>query len=124
MDFSGPDAGFAAGWQPLADTSHVDVYRYTGSPLTGLFERKPMDVNLSAFPNPASDFIRVQLESPEEQEWLLLLNDANGRLLHKETIEKTNHWNTTLGLHSLPAGWYTLTVSTAKGMATKKVLKQ
>ena len=124
MDFSGPDAGFAAGWQPIADTSHVDVYRYTGSPLTGLFERKPLNVNFSAYPNPASDFIRVQLESPEEQEWLLLLNDANGRLLYKEVIEKTNHWNTTLGLQPLPTGWYTLTVSTAKGVATRKVLKR
>ncbi len=95
-----------------------------GRPGKTLFERKPLNVSLLVSPNPASDFVNVELESPVESEFLLLLNDASGRLLRKEMIEKTNHRDASLDLRSLPAGVYTLTVSTNEGVATRKIVKQ
>lgn len=124
VDFYDDHTGFASGWRGNQDTLSGPIYRYIGSPLTGLFNREPLNVSLTIFPNPASDFAQIQISSPATAEFWLLLNDANGRLLHKEVIGKTDHWSTSLDLRDLPAGIYTVTVSSGEGMLVQKIVKQ
>ena len=124
LAFSDDETGFGTGWQPLTDSSHPDVYSYSGSSLVGLFDRKPLNVNLSVSPNPTVDFVRLELEAAQPDNFLLLLNDASGRLLQKQVFEKTDRWNTLLDLRTLPLGVYTVTVSTKEGVTVQKVMKQ
>lgn len=124
LDFYDDNTGVATGELHLQDSFYYTVFNYIGSPLTGLFNQEPLNVSLTVSPNPASDFARVQITSPVAAECWLLLNDANGRLLHKEVIAKTDQWNTSIDLRDLPAGIYTVTVSSAEGMVVQKVVKQ
>ncbi len=120
--FSSPTVGYAGEWQPADHPTRM--YKYTGSPLTGLFSGQTLEAEISLAPNPASDHLRVQIETSEPAEFMFLLNDAQGRLIDRKTIDKTAQGNARFDLNSLPAGIYTLTVSSGKGYLTKKFVKQ
>ncbi len=120
--FSSPTVGYAGEWQPADHPTRM--YKYVGSPLTGLFSGQTLEAEISLAPNPATDQLRVQIETSEPAELMFLLNDAQGRLIDRKTIDKTAQGNTRFDLNSLPAGIYTLTVSSGKGYLTKKFVKQ
>ncbi|MCB9040069.1 MAG: T9SS type A sorting domain-containing protein [Lewinellaceae bacterium] len=120
--FASPTVGYAGEWQPANHPTRM--YQYAGSPLSGLLSGKPLDAELTVFPNPASDFASVQVKTAQPLDFLLLLNDAQGRLVERQVFQKTDSFSASLGLQALPAGWYTLTVSTREGVVVRKVLKQ
>lgn len=120
--FSSPTVGYAGEWQPADHATRM--YKYSGNPLTGLFSGQTLKAEISLAPNPATDQMRVQIETKEPAEFILLLNDAQGRLIDRKTIDKTAQGNARFDLNNLPAGIYTLTVSSGKGYLTKKFVKQ
>ena len=120
--FASPTVGYAGELQPANHPTRM--YKYAGSPLSGLLSGKPLDAELTVFPNPASDFASVQVKTAQPFDFLLLLNDAQGRLVERQVFPKTDTFSTTLDLQALPSGLYTLTVSTREGAVVRKVLKQ
>ncbi len=120
--FASPTVGYAGEWQPADHPTRM--YKYAGDPLSGLLSGKSLDAEVEVFPNPASDFISVKVKTAQAADFLLLVNDAQGRLVERRVFEKTNLVNVSLDLRSLPAGMYSVTLSTAGGVAIRKVLKQ
>ena len=120
--FASPTVGYAGEWQPANHPTRM--YKYAGSPLSGLLSGKQLDAELTVFPNPASDFASVHVKTAQPFDFLLLLNDAQGRLVERQVFPKTDTFSTTLDLQALPSGLYTLTVSTREGAVVRKVLKQ
>jgi len=76
---------------------------------------------LAVFPNPATDYITVQLahNTAELLEWRLI--DAGGRTLRSGTTEAARF---DLPVYDLPAGLYGLQVVTAQGTAMQPFLRQ
>jgi hypothetical protein len=74
-------------------------------------------------PNPAADYFDVQIETAEPDEFVLLLHDAQGRLLERRTLGKTDAGRARFDVSQLPAGVYTLTVSSERGYLTQVVSK-
>lgn len=120
--FSSPSVGYAGEWQPADHPTRM--YKYTGNPLTGLFSGQTLEAEVNLSPNPATDQLRVQIKTAEPVEFTLLLNDAQGRLIDRKTIDKTAEGNAQFDLTNFPAGIYTLTVSSEKGYLTQKIVKQ
>jgi len=124
LNFWDADTGYATEMKISTATDPTKIFRYTGSPITGLFERKPLNINLAVSPNPASDFVRIDWSAPVPGDFWVLLNDAQGRLIDHKTINQTAQGNAQFELTNRPAGIYTLTVSSEKGCLTKKFVKQ
>ncbi len=120
--FRSPTLGYAGEWQPADHPTRM--YRWAGDPLSGLLSGKPLDAEVSVFPNPASDFVSVEIKAPQAADFLLLVNDAQGRLVERRVFEKTNTVSASLDVRSLPAGVYTLTLSTRDGMSARQFVKQ
>ena len=122
MKFASPTVGYAGEWQPVDHRNKM--YKYAGSPLTGLLSGQELVADISVSPNPTSDVLTVQVTTQEPSPFSLLLHDTQGRLIDQITLEKTTAVNATFPMRHLPAGVYSITVCSDKGSLTKNVVKQ
>lgn len=120
--FASPTLGYAGGWQPNAMTTRM--YKYNGNPLVGLFSGVALNADVTLAPNPVSEHLQVRVQVAEPASFTLLLNDAQGKLMERKTLEPSADIQTDFDVHRLPAGVYTLTVSSEKGFLTRKIVKQ
>ena len=115
----------AVGWagesQPVDHKTQLFKHN---PPLVGLFSPNQLVAEVSVLPNPASDEVRVHVQARETGDFWVLLNDAQGRLIKKETEDGVSEFDKTFEIKNLPAGTYTLTVTGAKGSLTRKLVKQ
>ncbi|PSR11421.1 MAG: hypothetical protein DA408_07595 [Bacteroidetes bacterium] len=74
---------------------------------------------VSLFPNPARDFVQVQLPENSRNSFTVNLFDTQGRLLRREVLAGGQ----LLDLRSLSQGMYTLTATTADRCYTGKLVK-
>ncbi|TAE59217.1 MAG: hypothetical protein EAZ89_02685, partial [Bacteroidetes bacterium] len=107
-EFLDENTAFAGEWQN--PNSKGKYYRYTGSPLLGIFGHSALDATLSLAPNPTRDYAEVTVTASQPGQYVLLLHDLQGRLLYQTTSEVTALWSTRLDLGALPAGVYSVTV--------------
>lgn len=89
-----------------------------GEPLSNNFE-------LKIFPNPATEYVMVDLQSEEIKDGIIQMYDMNGRLVYNEkfnVIEGPNR----IDLADLNSSQYILKVSTASGevLQTLKLIKR
>lgn len=119
--FNSPTVGYAGGAQPTGRATRM--YKYNGSPLTGLLANRTLAAHVAVMPNPAADFATVTVEVEQPDTFLFLLNDAQGRLLQRQVVDKTTQANVRFDLKNVPAGVYTITVSTEKGHLVKQIVK-
>lgn len=122
MDFASPTIGYGGEWQPATHPSRM--YKYIGNPLVGLFSNRELEAQVALSPNPASDVLLVQIEVADPLDFVLLLNDMEGRLIERKTLDKTVQGNIQFDMKGLSSGVYALTVSTEKGYLTRKITKQ
>ncbi|MEK7256340.1 MAG: T9SS type A sorting domain-containing protein, partial [Bacteroidota bacterium] len=120
--FRSPAIGYAGEY--LTSGHPTRMYKYAGDPLSGILSGKFLHAEISTFPNPASDFISVNVQTAQPAEILLLLNDASGRLVQREVFSKTTDLSHVLDLRQLAAGIFTLTISTKDGSVARQVVKQ
>jgi len=59
----------------------------------------------------------------EPSEFIILLHDAQGRLLARQTLDKTSTGNAQFDMSGLAAGVYTVMVSSKGGYLTRRVVK-
>jgi len=111
--FNSPTVGYGGELQP---SDHVTrMYKYAGNPLVGLLAGLELDAQVTLSPNPTSDFLNVHLEVAEPAEFVLMLHDAQGRLMIQKNLDPATIINTQLDLGPFPAGTYTLSISSEKG---------
>lgn len=71
-------------------------------------------IHVTVFPNPTSDLVYIQAESEISS---ILLMDLSGKLI------LNNQLNTVVKMDNLPNGIYLLTITTAQGTITKRIVK-
>ncbi len=100
--FASPTIGYAGEWQPADHPTRM--YKYASDPLSGLLSGDPLDAEVSVFPNPASDFVSVNVKVAQPTDFLLLVNDAQGRLVERQVFQKTDLVAASIDLRGLPSG--------------------
>jgi hypothetical protein len=81
---------------------------------TGI-EETYINLEVSAYPNPTTDFLHLKIENNDYQKLSYQLYDLQGRLLQSDVL--TNHL-TTINMENLPGSTYFLSVS-----RNQKILK-
>ncbi len=111
------------GWAGEAQQfSHkTKLYQCTG--IVGLLTPAALDAEVTLSPNPASDVVRLQVRAKEAGDFWVLLNDAQGNLLHKIEVNGVADFSKDLNVKDLPAGLYTVTVSGTGGSVSRGVAK-
>jgi len=100
-----------------------NVYKYIGTPLSGLLNPKPIDINMAVSPSPASDHIILNIEGIHPADYWILINDITGKLMFKAEITKETVFSKTMDVSALAKGLYAITVSNSQGLRTQKFMK-
>ncbi len=90
--------------------------------LSGIHSLSSAKNSLSLFPNPGAAFINIVFEKAVNSEASIIISNLQGQI-----VKQKNSWidqNTELDIFRLPPGIYILTVETAKGTFTKKMIKR
>jgi len=96
-----------------------------GAPTPVVLAAEPGLESVAVAPNPAADWVDVQLRSAYRGLVELTLTDASGRTLRRQHVQKTtDQLRQTLPLQGLPTGLYFLRVGQGAQKNVRKVLKQ
>ena len=88
------------------------------APPTGIAEQGEGMPSVSLFPNPSTGIVNVVLENVDDMSAVLDIYDANGRIVLRQEL---GNQATIVNLEGHPAGVYYLTISTSRGVTTKKL---
>jgi hypothetical protein len=90
--------------------------------ITTVAENIDVLVNVKVFPNPVSDLVNIQFESPTTEEIILTVLDSQGKLVKKDIVE-INSSEKQLSLQDLAGGIYYLRLTKGKNINVYKVVK-
>ena len=99
-------------WQAYADTitRNVTNYYFTYEPYfpTGISTVQNIQINLTTYPNPATDIIHLNAELPAQAAVTVGIYDAQGKLLRKQDAAPTQQLRLQMVVADLPSGTYIL----------------
>ncbi|MEA1898930.1 MAG: T9SS type A sorting domain-containing protein, partial [Bacteroidota bacterium] len=97
---------------------------YKGFPKPSSINTMSLDIDISIYPNPATDFINVELYSKRNEQIRYSLLDMTGRVI-EQGVWNSNSSNSsfTLNLSNVIKGVYLLKLSTDERQSTFRVLK-
>lgn len=92
-------------------------------------DRQPQTdvVRMAVYPNPASDKLQAEVQSDESREVVILLLDARGQLVYKDSAPRQIYAGVnlmSLDVGQLSSGHYTLQIADSSTQWTKSVLIQ
>jgi hypothetical protein len=95
---------------------------YEISVVTGIKEAKDITLSMIAFPNPATDFVRLSIRNYEIQDLKYQLFDINGSMVQQEKIVSDE---TNISMQSmLPATYFLKITRGNKEIKTFKIIKK
>ena len=118
--FFDPSLGFATGRQV---EENVHLFKYSGSPITGLLQQKKLDFGISIVPNPSVDRITITADKLPRTPVVVFINDNTGKLLYKQEVQDPQQLDQSIEIGHYNQGSYILTISTQDGVASKRFVK-
>lgn len=105
-------------------TGNIDFGKAKVSP-TGISDQKQSDIRVNLFPNPATDFIQIDIVAlkPLNENITISLLDLTGRSIRTEQFP-FGQSHITLNIQSLSPGAYLLMVSSGNTLSLNKFIKQ
>lgn len=113
MDFSNPSNGW--GGQPQMLNGPNYLFKYSGTPLTGILTAEELDLELICYPNPANEFIQIQSETTGIGDYIIWIHNNQGQLLQKIDGKAENNINYLIEIQHWQPGQYQITLSTTRG---------
>lgn len=102
-------------------TSITETVSTYAAPATGLTQNQLEQLKVSVFPNPASNFIAVQLNNLNQENFAVMLYDLNGKLIAQTTLYQGSTI-AYLDTQTLANGQYLVQISNSKGSIAHKVV--
>jgi hypothetical protein len=103
----------------------IGVYLSFGSPVLDVetvYETEGL--GLSLYPNPAYDFLNMNVDMEEATDLMYILTDVAGHVLNITRADNVSNDQQTLDISNLAAGVYLVTAKTDKGTTTKRFVKK
>ena len=110
-------------WAPVEDDGIINYY-YLAVPWTtvGLTETNSSELDLSVSPNPANDYINVEVDFKSQPSELVLISEGGYVYFKKDMSNILSGQEFTLDISNVPAGKYLVTIKDDKQFLTPKKL--
>ena len=115
--FISPTIGWGGEGQQFSHKTKM--FKYTGSPLVGLFSGKTLPQDWSISPNPCVDHFKLEIKSDKTESYMLLINDVQGKLVYTESFVQDGTTPVPVNFGKLSAGNYVVTLLSKEGKAAK-----
>ncbi len=92
---------------------------YEISAVTGLEEAKGINLSVSAYPNPTTDYLTLEIEGEVKTQYIASLYDMNGKLLRSEKI--TGKQTSIVMSNLVPATYFVKVTVKTQGIAYQEV---
>lgn len=86
--------------------------------------RSRTNIGLRVVPNPVSDYLNVLVEFETPTNVQYIMTDVSGRVVYTNQSTDVEIGIHTIDVSNLPAGVYFVSVQTAEGISTKRVIRQ
>ncbi|MFM2392638.1 MAG: hypothetical protein RLZZ546_615 [Bacteroidota bacterium] len=123
MEFSSPQTGYSCEIPRSFSQPSTKVFKYNGSPISGILSQEKLDAEVTVFPNPASEILNVKIKTEILDDYWIMINDISGKLLEKRMIYNEASIHTLIEIKDFPIGEYNITISSKEGVVTKKFVK-
>lgn len=90
--------------------------------LVSVEEENLSDISVKAFPNPATNYVQIDVENFSSESIIIQLFNSNGKRVY--TTKELNTPTVQLGLTQLPVGFYILHVIAENKLAKHRIIKQ
>ena len=118
--FISPTIGWGGEGQQFSHKTQM--FKYTGSPLVGLFSGKTLLQDWSISPNPCVDHFNLEIKSDKTESYMLLINDVQGKLVYTESFVQDGTTPVPVNFGKLSAGNYVVTLLSKEGKAAKWIV--
>jgi len=92
---------------------------YEITEVTGLEEAEGINLSISAYPNPAADYLILEIEGDVQMQFIVSLYDMSGKLLQSENIT-SNQTSIAMG-NLLPGTYFVKVIVKTQGLAYQEV---
>ena len=79
------------------------------------------DISMNLYPNPATQYVVLDMSTGEEMNGSVTITDMLGRVCHQQKADETS---VRISVSDLPTGMYVLSYTDGKNKVTRKFLKQ
>jgi len=118
--FISPTIGWGGEGQQFSHKTQM--FKYTGSPLVGLFSGKTLTQDWSISPNPCVDHFNLEIKSDKTESYMLLINDVQGKLVYTQSFVQDGTTPVPVNFGKLSAGNYVVTLLSKEGKAAKWIV--
>jgi hypothetical protein len=110
-------ANWFTGFAESAIVARMDISLYTSANAVEL-----TNASLNVFPNPASDYINLDIEFDEATDASVFITDMTGRLVKSQVLGTITQERATIDVSDLAAGTYMVRLSTNEGFKVQRVV--
>jgi hypothetical protein len=103
--------------------TYIETFPIKIQQLSALTNEPASSFTFDVFPNPTKEVLHLQFQSPQNKSGTLRLYNARGQQALQQFFTKADE-QISLQVSQLPSGVYFLTVQTAAGVTTRKVVVQ
>ncbi|MGH1339830.1 MAG: T9SS type A sorting domain-containing protein, partial [Aureispira sp.] len=123
VDAAGAESWFA-GFTGFDETPSIGVF-FSSSAFVNV-DKLPstLEGSLSLYPNPASDFLQVEIQLESTTDVQYVITDMAGRVVYYDNSENISQEIVTVDVSTLVAGVYMVSAQTDKGVTTKRFVKK
>ncbi len=85
-------------------------------------DENPLPENsVNIYPNPADEYVRIDIDFETPKNTSVFLADANGKIINVRSLRNTVNDQVTFDMTRYPSGFYIIRVATAEGTMTREI---
>lgn len=124
IDFVSPQTGYCNELLNSFELPSTHVFKYNGSPLSGLLGQEALKAIITLNPNPCTSNLLINMTSEDSNDYWVLINNEIGVLMSKSSHLKTNNLQQNIDISNWPKGIYTVSIASNTGVSSEKIVKQ
>ncbi len=123
--FVSPSVGYGGEGVSMGQNHATKIFKYSGSPLSGLLTPTLLKADFAIYPNPTLNKMNVKIDLEKSSSLYMIINSPDGKLVWSKTILDTvKNFDEAIDLSFLATGTYILTISSPEGNLSKTFVKE